>query len=126
MSHVASIMLKALRYRENYITTKALALLMNDLEPSLKMSDRKLRGHGGKPGLLEACSREIFTDTGFFIVRRMEQPPGVRLTNDKRELESAMAQWSSFIWNLKRGTIDEYGYYLNASRKGLGPLFDAA
>lgn len=124
MTHVADIMYKALRYRDGYITTKALALSMNILDKSLNMSDRTLRGHGEDVGLIGQCSREIFKETGYCIITRMNDPAGVRLTNDKSEIESAKNQWASFVWNTKK-RLDEYDEYLRTiDSVGLGPLFE--
>jgi len=126
MTHVADIMRRTLQRQTHYISTKDLAEAMNALDPNLKMSDRKLRGIAGKPGILQACSREIFRETGFFIIRRMSDPSGVRLTNDTKELESATQQWRAFLWNLKKGSLDEYRYYRQRTDRSLGPLFDTA
>ena len=126
MTHVADIMRRVLQHQTHYISTKDLAEAMNLLDPNLKMSDRKLRGINGKPGVLQACSREIFRETGLFIIRRMTDPSGVRLTNDQAELESATQQWRAFLWHLKKGSIDEYRYYRRRTNSKLGPLFDPA
>lgn len=126
MTHVADIMHKALRYRDGYITTKDLAAAMNVLDRGLRMTDREMRGKDGEPSLIEKCSREIFEETGYFIVTRMSDPAGIRLTNRREELQSAKQQWCSFLWNLKR-KVDEYEYYeKHMDSKTFGPLFDGS
>jgi hypothetical protein len=124
MRHVADIMYKALSNRDGYISTKDLAASMNVLDSALNMSDRLMRGRDGEPSLIESCSREIFEATGFFIVTRMSEPAGIRLTNSKEDLQAAKEQWSSFLWHLKR-RVDEYEFYeKHLDGKTFGPLFD--
>lgn len=59
-------------------------------------SARSLRGKDGEAGLLRASGDEIFREKGLVLIRRMEAPSGVKLSDDPKEVSDAARQWMSF------------------------------
>lgn len=72
--------------------------LQDDLAHELGYTDgRALRRHEDKEGIIDIAAREIWRETGLVLLRRMNDPAGLKLSNDPDEISRTIAQWKAWI-----------------------------